>query len=130
MQKKTLTLKSTSGDSKPATQADKTPLSVVAGRANKGKAQSSCPAVIANLTELVKHRRKVFIQMRQGAGYYGVPVQLEDGWLTMTEVSIHGTKQTSSSSNILIQVNDGRFIAHIHPTDSNNELRPLLGAKL
>jgi hypothetical protein len=131
MQKKTLTLKSISRNPEPATPAaNLTPLSVVAGRAVKGKAQQSCPAVIAHLTELVKGRRKVFIQMRQGAGYCGMPVQLEDGWLTMTGVSIHGTKQTSSSSNILIQVNDGRFIAHIHPTDSTDELRPLLGAKL
>lgn len=130
MQKKTLTLSSVSRNTQPATAAaNATPLRVVAGRAAKGRAQQSCPAVIAHLTELVKGRRKVFIQMRQGAGYYGMPVQLEDGWLTMTEVSIHGTKQKSSSSNILIQINDGRFIAHIHPTDSTNELRPLLGAK-
>ena len=130
MQKKTLTLNSASRNTQPAASAaNSTPLSVVAGRAVKGKAQQSCPAVIAHLTELVRDRRKVFIQMRQGAGYCGVPVQLKDGWLTMTGVSIHGTKQTSSSSNILIQVNDGRFIAHIHPTDSPNELRPLLGAK-
>ena len=119
MQKKTLTLKSTSGTLKPATQADRTPLSVVAGRANKGKAQSSCPAVIASLTELVKHRRKVFIQMRQGAGYCGVPVQLEDGWLTMTEVSIHGTKKSAASESILIQIRDGSFIAHVHAVESH-----------
>jgi len=130
MQKKTLTLSSVSRSTQTAVlAANAIPLRVVAGRANKGKAQPSCPAVIANLTELVKGRRKVFIQMRQGTGYCGVPVQLEDGWLTMSEVSIHGTKQTSSSSNILIQVNDGRFIAHIHPTDSTNELRTLVGAK-
>jgi len=130
MQKKTLTLKSTSRNPEPATPAaNSTPLSVVAGRAVKGKAQQSCPAVIAHLTELVRDRRKVFIQMRHGAGYCGVPVQIEGGWLTMTGVSINGTKQTSWSSNILIQVNDGRFIAHIHPTDSTNQLRPLLGAR-
>ena len=131
MQKKTLTLCSVSRNKQSATlAANAKPLCVVAGRTSKGKAQQSCPAVIGHLTELVKGRHKLFIQMRHGAGYCGVPVQLEDGWLTMTEASIHGTKQTSSSSNILIQINDGRFIAHIHPTDSTNELRPLLGAKL
>ena len=130
MQKKTLTLKSISRHSIPVTPAaNTTPLSALAGRAIKGNAQPNCPAVIAHLTELVKDRRKIFIQMRQGTGYCGVPVQLEDGWLTMSEVSIHGTKQTSCSSNILIQVNNGRFIAHIHPTDSTNELRTLVGAK-
>ena len=130
MQKQILTLKSISRKSEAATPAaNSTPRSVVAGRATKGKAQQSCPAVIAHLTELVKGRRKVFIQMRHGAGYCGVPVQLEDGWLTMTEVSIHGTKQKSSSSNILIQINDGRFIAHIHPTDSTEELHRMQGVK-
>ena len=130
MQKKTLTLSSVSRNEQPATlPANAKPLCVVAGKAIKGKAKPSCPSVIAHLTELVRGRRKVFIQMRQGAGYCGMPVQLVDGWLTMTEVSIHGTKQTSSSSNILIQVNDGRFIAHIHPADSTNQLRPLPGAK-
>jgi len=120
MQKKTLTLKSISRNPEPATPAaNSTPLSVVAGRAVKGKAQQSCPAVIAHLTELVKGCRKVFIQMRQGAGYCGVPVQLEDGWLTLTGVSIHGTKLSTTAESILIQIRDGAFIAHLHAVDSH-----------
>ncbi|MEI6111580.1 MAG: hypothetical protein WCP63_07890, partial [Cyanobium sp. ELA712] len=63
------------------------------------------------------------------AGYCGTPIQLQDGWLTMEQVSIHGTKKTATAPNILIQINDGRFIAHIHPTDSTDELRRLLGSK-
>jgi len=47
----------------------------------------------------------------------------------MEQVSIHGTKKTATAPNILIQINDGRFIAHIHPTDSTDELRRLLEAK-
>ena len=120
MQKKTLTLKSTSRNPVPATPAaNSTPLSVVAGRAIKGREQQSCPAVIGHLIELVKNRRKVFIQMRHGAGYCGVPVQLEDGWLTMTGVSIHGTKLSASSESILIQIRDGAFIAHLHAVESH-----------
>ena len=120
MTKETLTLKSISRSFIPVTPAaNATPLCVVAGRAAKGRAQQSCPAVIAHLTELVKGRRKVFIQMRQGAGYCGMPVQLEDGWLTMTGVSIHGTKRSATSKSILIQIRDGAFIAHLHPVDSH-----------
>ena len=123
MQKKTLTLSSVSRSTQPAAlAANAIPLRVVAGRANKGKAQPSCHAVIANLTELVKGRRKVFIQMRQGAGYCGVPVQLKDGWLTMTEVSIHGTKLSTTSERILIQIRDGAFIAHLHAVESHNKV--------
>ena len=93
----------------------------MAGRTSKQKKQQSCLAVIARLTELVKERRKVFIQMRGGAGYCGVPVLLADGWLTMTDVSIHGTKQTAASLEILIQLKDGSFIAHLHAVEPNPE---------
>ncbi len=122
MQKKTLTLKSVSRNSKPAIPAaHATPNCVIAGRVNKGKAHQSCSAVIKNLSELVQAHRKVFIQMRHGAGYCGFPTQLEDGWLTMTDVSIHGKKQTASTPNILIQVRDGTFIAHLHAVEPHHK---------
>jgi hypothetical protein len=59
--------------------------------------------------------------MRNGTGYCGLPTQLEDGWLTMSEVSIHGTKQTASSQSILIQIMDGSFIGHLHAVESNHK---------
>lgn len=118
MQRKTLTLKSTSRTTQPApVAAEITPTCVMAGRTSKQKKQQSCLAVIARLTELVKEQRKVFIQMRGGAGYCGVPVLIVDGWLTMTDVSIHGTKQTAASQEILIQLKDGSFIAHLHAVE-------------
>ncbi len=70
---------------------------------------------------MINRRSKVFIQMRQGTGYFGVPILLEDDWLTMSAVSIHGTKQTTSSSTLLIQIRDGAFIAHLHSVDSPNK---------
>jgi hypothetical protein len=70
---------------------------------------------------MINSRSKVFIQMRHGTGYCGVPTLLEDDWLTMSKVSIYGTKQTSSSSTILIQIRDGAFIAHLHPVESLNK---------
>lgn len=122
MHKKTLTLKSTSRPSKPAhTVAQINPTRIVAGRLSGRAPQHSCTAVIEHLRELVKERHKVFIQMRHGTGYCGDPVLLEDGWLTMTHVSIHGTKQTAVSQSILIQINDGRFIAHLHPVTTDQK---------
>ena len=119
MQRKMLTLKSTSRTTQPApAAAEITPTCVMAGRTSKQKKQQSCLAVIARLTELVKERRKVFIQMRGGAGYCGIPVSLEDGWLAMTHVSIHGTKQNAASQEILIQLKDGSFIAHMHAVET------------
>ena len=126
--KNTLTLKSIS-KSIAIHDSSIPPIHIQGGRQpNKGK-QRACTALLSQLTALIGSGSKAFIQMWNGTGYCGLPKQLKDGWLSMSEVAIQGTRQTSSSSNILIQVNDGRFIAHIHPTDSTNELRPLLGAK-
>jgi hypothetical protein len=120
MLKKTLTLKSTSRSTKPALTAPQSaPVSVAAGRQSKRARHPSCSALIDLLRQFVQDRRKVFIQMRHGAGYCGVLASLEDGWLTMTDVSIHGTKQTAEAPSILIQIQDGSFIAHLHPVDKD-----------
>ena len=88
---------------------------VVAGKATKhGK---NCAPVVDRLSELVQTRSRVFIQMRHGAGYCGIPVELEEGWLTMSEVSIQGTKHQATAQRILIQINDGSYIAHLHAVD-------------
>jgi len=119
MQRKTLTLKTTSRTTQPAPAADETtPTCVMAGRRPKRAAKQSCTAVIERLRELIEFRQTSFIQMRHGAGYCGVPVSLEDGWLTMTNVSRHGTKHTAASQEILIQLKDGSFIAHLHAVET------------
>ena len=92
---------------------------VVAGKATKRS--KNCTPVLDQLSELVRTRSKVFIQMRHGAGYCGIPVQIEEGWLMMEEVTIHGTKQTASSQSILIQIRDGSFIGHLHAVESNQK---------
>ena len=116
--KKTLTLKSNS-KSIPTLDSPAPPIHIQGGRQpNKGK-QKACTALLSQLTELIGSGSKAFIQMRNGTGYCGLPTQLEDGWLTMSEVSIHGTKQTVPSESILIQIHDGSFIAHLHPVDSH-----------
>lgn len=119
MQRKTLTLNSTLRATKSALTADEiTPTCVTAGRSPKRADKQSGIAVINRLRNLIKSSQKAFIQMRHGAGYCGTPVTLEDGWLTMTNVSIHGTKHTATSSEILIQLNDGSFIAHLHAVET------------
>ena len=118
--KNTLTLKSISKNI--ATQ-DSTalPIQIQAGRQPKKGQPKACVALSNQLNELINSGSKVFIQMRHDTGYCGLPTKLEDGWLTMAEVSIHGTKQTVSSQSILIQIHDGSFIAHLHPVNSINK---------
>ena len=88
---------------------------VVAGKATKRS--KNCTPVIDQLSEFVRTRSKIFIQMRHGAGYCGIPVLIEGYWLTMIDVSIHGTKQQATVQQILIQINDGSFIGHLHAVD-------------
>lgn len=117
--KKTLTLKSLS-KSIATNDSATPPTHIQAGRQPKKGQPKACTALLNQLTALIGIGSKAFIQMRNGTGYCGLPTQLEDGWLTMFEVSIHGTKQTAPSQIILIQIQDGAFIAHLHPVDSLN----------
>ena len=120
MQRKTLTLKSISkviqSQTTPATSA-----CIQAGRKQKTGPNKASTVLLNLLKEMVDIRSKVFIQMRHGAGYCGIPVQIEEGWLTMEEVTIHGTKQTASSQSILIQIRDGSFIGHLHAVESKHK---------
>ena len=106
MQRKVLTLKAGPIAGQPSANA---PPTVVAG-----KPKPPSTLMLKHLQCHAEQRHRVFIQMRSGAGYCGVPVLLEDGWLTMNNVSIHGTKQIAASNQILIQIKDGSFIAHLH----------------
>jgi len=118
--KNTLTLKSISKSI--ATDDSSIPtMQIQGGRQPKKGQPKVCTALLNQLTTLINRGSKAFIQMRNGTGYCGLPTQLEDGWLTMSEVSIHGTKQTVPSQSILIQIHDGAFIAHLHPVDSTDK---------
>jgi hypothetical protein len=117
--KKTLTLKSISKII-PSHDSTALPIQIQAGRLPKKGQPKNCKALISQLTTLIDSSSKAFIQMRNGTGYCGLLTQLEDGWLTMTSVSIHGTKQTASTPTILIQIHDGSFIAHLHSVNSTN----------
>ena len=115
MQRKILTIK-------PKVTSPLTPeptIQIMAGRTPLKGAKTTSSALFNQLNELVCAQCKTFIQMRNGAGYCGTPIGLKDGWLTMTQVSIHGTKQKAFAAVILIQIKDGSFIAHLHPADAN-----------
>jgi hypothetical protein len=119
--KKTLTLKSNSKIN-PTESSPAPPMQIQGGRQPKKGQPKACTALLIQLNDLIQSGSKAFIQMRSGTGYCGLPTQLEDGWLTMSAVSIHGTKQTASTPTILLQINDGTFIAHLHPVDSINSI--------
>ena len=119
--KKTLTLNSTSKIN-PTESSHALPIQIQAGRQPMKGQSKACTALLKQLTALIDSDSKVFIQMRNGTGYCGLPTQLEAGWLTMSAVAIHGTKQTASTPTILIQIFDGSFIAHLHPVDSTNSI--------
>lgn len=114
MERKTLTLKPRVN---PAEETNYISL----GRQRNKQPLCPSPALINLLTELVNSRRPIFIQTRHGTGYCGVPVQIQDGWLSMEMASIFGTKQKVTTSSLLIQINDGSFIAHVHPINSAQE---------
>ena len=107
----TLTLKS-HRKATPATSL----ITVAAGRDRQQKQESA--ALLNHLQGVIQSSSRLFIQMRHGAGYCGVPVSLEDGWLTMNAVSIHGTKKTVQAHCVLIQIQDGSFIAHLHAIEN------------
>ena len=114
--KNTLTLKSIS-KSIPTHERPAAPIQIQGGRQPKKGQQKACTALLIQLTELIDSGSKAFIQMRNGTGYCGIPTQLEDGWLSLANTTIHGTKKAMQVPEVLIQVRDGSFIAHIHATD-------------
>ena len=73
----------------------------------------------------ISNKSYVFIQLRQGAGYRGLPTKLAGAWLTLQDKDIFGTKQNMHAAELLIQVKDGSYIAHIHTSESQGQLQYL-----
>ena len=119
MTKETLKLKSKStGDLiTPSIQALAV-APIAAGRNSSTGKPRSCKGVTRLLEAAISNNVSVFIQLRHGAGYQGLPTMLDDGWLTLQDAEILGTKQNRCVAELLIQVKDGSYIAHIHFTES------------
>lgn len=72
------------------------------------------PTVMARLSDALRCHCRVFIQLRSGAGYMGMPVHINDGWVTLAQASIHGTKNVAKVTEVEIQLGDCGQIAHMH----------------
>ncbi len=108
---KTLNLKSVkrAGTSPPTTST-----TVVAGRKREPQVIKVSEVVLSNLQAVIQNCHQLFLQMRHGVSYCGIPEAIEDGWLTLNQVTIHGKKQTVEVKRILIQIGNGSLIAHLH----------------
>ena len=120
MKKETLKLKATSttiDEVKLIVPAEPNQMShVIAGRCKKSGAFSN-KALFSRLQSAINSKSLLFIQMRHGVGYLGCPTSLEAGWLSLANTTIYGTKKAMQVPELLIQVRDGSFIAHIHAID-------------
>ena len=131
MTKETLTLKSKSakGLTTPSISAEAATTVTAGKEPNRGNAKP--PSAVTSLLEsAIIHSVNVFIQLRQGVGYRGLPTKLDKGWLTLEDADILGTKQNIHVGQLLIQVRDGSYIAHIHTTEGqspSNSFKAALG---
>ncbi len=124
MTKETLTLKTKSIEDliSPSTKAEAAKFGAGGKKPNNGNAKS--PKAVMRLIETaISKKAYVFIQLRHGAGYRGLPTKIDDAWLTLEDADIYGTKQNMHVAELLIQVKDGSYIAHIHTSESQDALK-------
>ncbi len=111
MTRKTLTLKAVCVADQPLASA---PPTVVAGKLPK----SPSALLLKHLQRQADLRHRVFIQMRHGTGYCGQIDAFDGSWLSLHDATIFGTKKTATIPEVIVQVLDGRQIAHIHSVNS------------
>ena len=109
MKRSTLTLKAGPIAAQPSANP---PPTVVAG-----KPKPPSGLMLKRLQCHAKQRHRVFIQMRNGAGYCGWIDAFDAGWLSMRDTTIVGTKKIITVPELIVHVLDGRQIAHIHCTN-------------
>ena len=113
MTRKTLTLKAVCVADQPLASA---PPTVVAGKLPK----SPSALLLKHLQRHADLRHRVFIQMRHGTGYCGRIDAFDGGWLSLHDTTIFGTKNTITVPEMIVQVLDGRQIAHLHNVGSSD----------
>ena len=126
MTKETLKLKSNSTkDLTTSSIKAEAATSVTGGKKpNNGKAKSP-KAAMKLIESAIANKAYVFIQLRHGAGYRGLPTMIDEAWLTLQDADIYGTKQNMHVAELLIQVKDGSYIAHIHTSESQDRFKDL-----
>ena len=124
MTKETLTLKTKSTEdlTTPSIKAEAATPVTGGKKPNNGNAKSP-KAVMRLIESAISNKAYVFIQLRHGAGYRGLPTKIDDAWLTLEDADICGTKQNMHVAELLIQVKDGSYIAHIHTSESQDPLK-------
>lgn len=70
--------------------------------------------VMDALLDALDRHCAVFIQLRSGAGYRGLPAGINEGWLSLSHATIHGTKNTANVNDVLVQLGDCGQVAHLH----------------
>ena len=126
MTKETLTLKTKSSEdlTTPSIKAKATTSAAGGKKPNNGNAKSP-KAVMRLIESAISNKAYVFIQLRHGAGYRGLPTMIAEAWLTLQDADIYGTKQNMHVAELLIQVKDGSYIAHIHTSESQDQFKDL-----
>jgi len=72
------------------------------------------PPLIQAIEAAVQQRTPIFIQMRSGAGYLGLPVHIQDGCVRLIQASIRGTKREVDVDEVIIILGNCGQVAHIH----------------
>ena len=124
MTKETLKLKTKSTEdlTTPSIKAETASSVTGSKKPNNGNARSP-KAAMTLLESAISNKTYVFIQLRHGAGYRGLPTKIDDAWLTLEDADIWGTKQNMHVAELLIQVKDGSYIAHIHTSERQDPLK-------
>jgi hypothetical protein len=124
MTKETLTLKTKSTEDLISPSTKGKAATAVDDRKKLNKVNAKSPKAVMRLIETaIFNKAYVFIQLRHGAGYRGLPTMIDDAWLTLQDADIYGTKQNMRVAELLIQVKDGSYIAHIHTSESQDPLK-------
>ncbi len=106
-------LKIKSKQKAPST-SEPNPMEINAGKHSKQLTASTPRIVLEQIQSAINASNPIFIQMKHGTGYQGLPLKLEDGWLYMVDSIIYGTKQNALSTNLVIQLKDCSQIAHVN----------------
>lgn len=100
------------------------PLKVGAASKTMNRGQSKTPPLhVEFISDAMKLRNRIFIQMHSGTGYEGLPVLIKAGHVCLVNATIHeGSKQTTSVTDLVIELGNFGQVAHVHPVVVSGKL--------